>query len=145
MSKIKLLFSVIFIIIDLGNRAEGINRYYGNSLDFKLLIHNELNIENIKYYLDFYKIKNKEIALKQIILETGNLKSNVCIKKNNLFGLYNGKRYLNFAHWSESIKCYKKIEEKNNNNKNYYKFLKDYGYSTDKNYIKKLKKININK
>lgn len=131
------------ILYDLGIGIGDINRGYGHSIDFGILGHSELTIANIRYWLDFYNIRNKEIALRQIILETGNLRSNVCIRDNNLFGLYNGRRYLFFGHWSESIRCYKKIEDKNIYNKDYYKFLEEYRYSADRGYIKKLKRIDI--
>ena len=142
---IKYIITTIILTVTNFYKLNNIKYNFNNyrSLELIKMAHTKLSLENILYYLEKYKIKHKEIVLKQIILETGNLKSNVCINKNNLFGLYNGKRYLVFEHWSESILCYKKIQNKYKGN-NYYEFLKKYKYSEDKNYINKLKKININ-
>ena len=94
--------------------------------------------------LQYYNIEHPTIVKAQAILETGNFTSNLCIKNNNLFGLYDSKnkRYYSYNHWWESIEAYKKlIQRKYNNSKYYYMFLEDIKYAKDKEYINKLKEI----
>lgn len=100
--------------------------------------------EGLMEALKYYGVKHPEIVYAQAVLETGNFKSNLCLEKNNLFGLYNSKaiRYYRFNHWSESIESYvNNIQDRYRPPNNYYKFLSDIGYAEDPNYIKKIKKI----
>ena len=100
--------------------------------------------EGIDEALIYYGIEHPTIVKAQAILETGNFTSDLCIKNNNLFGLYDSKnkRYYSYNHWWESIEAYKKlIQRKYNNSKYYYKFLEDIKYAEDKDYINKLKEI----
>ena len=100
--------------------------------------------EGIDEALQYYKIEHSTIVKAQAILETGNFTSNLCIKNNNLFGLYDSKnkRYYSYNHWWESVEAYKKlIQRKYNNSKYYYIFLEDIKYAKDKEYINKVKKI----
>lgn len=100
--------------------------------------------EGLMEALKYYGVKHPEIVYAQAVLETGNFKSNLCLEKNNLFGLYNSKakRYYGFNHWSESIESYvNNIQDRYRPPNNYYKFLSDIGYAEDPNYIKKIKKI----
>ena len=100
--------------------------------------------EGIDEALQYYKIEHPTIVKAQAILETGNFTSNLCIKNNNLFGLYDSKnkRYYSYNHWWESIEAYKKlIQKKYDNSKYYYMFLKDIKYAKVKDYISKLKEI----
>ena len=52
---------------------------------------------NLKIALVMANIQHWEIVYKQAKLETGNFTSYSFRKRNNLFGFYNGKRYLTFA------------------------------------------------
>lgn len=100
--------------------------------------------EGLMEALKYYGVKHPEIVYAQAVFETGNFKSNLCLEKNNLFGLYNSKtkRYYRFNHWSESIESYvNNIQDRYRPPNNYYKFLSDIGYAEDPNYIKKIKKI----
>ena len=100
--------------------------------------------EGIDEALQYYNIEHPTIVKAQAILETGNFTSNLCIKNNNLFGLYDSKnkRYYSYKHWWESVEAYKKlIQRKYNNSKYYYMFLEDIKYAKDKDYISKLKEI----
>ena len=100
--------------------------------------------EGIDEALIYYGIEHPTIVKAQAILETGNFTSDLCIKNNNLFGLYDSKnkRYYSYNHWWESIEAYKKlIQRKYNNSKYYYKFLEDIKYAEDKEYINKVKEI----
>ena len=100
--------------------------------------------EGIDEALLYYDIKHPTIVKAQAILETGHFTSDLCIKNNNLFGLYDSKnkRYYSYNHWWESIIAYKEIIQKRyDNSKYYYMFLEDIKYAEDKEYINKLKKI----
>ena len=100
--------------------------------------------EGIDEALQYYNIEHPTIVKAQAILETGNFTSNLCIKNNNLFGLYDSKnkRYYSYKHWWESVEAYKKlVQRKYNNSKYYYIFLEDIKYAKDKEYINKVKKI----
>ena len=100
--------------------------------------------EGIDEALQYYNIEHPTIVKAQAILETANFTSNLCVKNNNLFGLYDSKnkRYYSYNHWWESIEAYKKlIQKKYDNSKYYYMFLEDIKYAKDKDYISKLKEI----
>lgn len=89
-------------------------------------------------------IQEPLIVLKQSILETGNYTSNVCEKYNNLFGFYNGKRYLRFKNWQESVTYYKSWQLKHYSGGSYHEFLTKIKYAEDmKDYINKLKGIKL--
>ena len=100
--------------------------------------------EGIDEALLYYDIKHPTIVKAQAILETANFTSDLCIKNNNLFGLYDSKnkRYYSYNHWWESIIAYKKtIQKRYENSRYYYMFLEDIEYAEDKEYINKLKEI----
>ena len=100
--------------------------------------------EGIDEALQYYKIEHPTIVKAQAILETARFTSDLCIKNNNLFGLYDSKnkRYYSYKHWWESVEAYKKlIQKKYDNSKYYYMFLEDIKYAKDKDYINKLKEI----
>lgn len=100
--------------------------------------------EGIDEALQYYNIEHPTIVKAQAILETAHFTSDLCIKNNNLFGLYDSKnkRYYSYNHWWESIEAYKKlVQRKYNNSKYYYRFLEDIKYAKDKEYINKLKEI----
>lgn len=100
--------------------------------------------EGIDEALQYYNIEHPTIVKAQAILETARFTSDLCVKNNNLFGLYDSKnkRYYSYNHWWESVEAYKKlIQRKYNNSKYYYIFLEDIKYAKDKEYINKVKKI----
>ena len=108
------------------------------------IFENKTPEEGIDEALIYYNIEHPTIVKAQAILETAHFTSNLCIKNNNLFGLYDSKnkKYYSYNHWWESIEAYKKlIQRKYNNSKYYYMFLEDIKYAKDKEYINKLKEI----
>ena len=66
--------------------------------------------EGIDEALQYYNIEHPTIVKAQAILETAHFTSDLCVKNNNLFGLYDSKnkRYYSYNHWWESIDAYKK-------------------------------------
>ena len=100
--------------------------------------------EGIDEALQYYNIEHPIIVKAQAILETARFTSDLCVKNNNLFGLYDSKnkKYYSYKHWWESVEAYKKlIQRKYDNSKYYYMFLEDIKYAKDKDYISKLKEI----
>lgn len=113
--------------------------------DIDSLKNTELTVESVKYWLDYYQVQYSEIVINQVKVETGHFKSYGCRVRNNLFGFHNGKRYLVFDNWIESIIFYKKWQSKyycEEKYSNYYTFLEDIGYSTNYSYIELLKSMN---
>ena len=105
---------------------------------------NKLPQEGLMEALEYYEVKHPQIVYAQAILETGHFKSNVCLNYNNLFGLYDSKNkdYYKFNHWAESIVAYKEwIQKKYQPPNNYYVFLEEINYASDKEYISTLKSI----
>ena len=101
-----------------------------------------LTKENVKYWLKVARIEHDSIVFKQAVLESGNLKCDSCsLDKNNLFGFHNGKRYLEFNTWIESIFYYAWWQEKNYKGGDYYNFLDSIKFASDKNYINNLKLV----
>ena len=102
----------------------------------------ELNIENLYAALKRHGIKYPKIVLAQAILETGAFRSRVCRENNNLFGLRHSKGYYAFEHWEESVIAYRdKVQYKHRDNENYYSFLRRIGYSTSKDYVRRVREI----
>lgn len=124
---------------------------------------NKLTIENIQSYMDEIGIIHSEIVIKQVILETGWLKSKLCAEHNNLFGMHfatkrpnkilgyviadNGAKCATFDSWKDSVYDYYLYQqywiEKGKDVSNYYKFLSSIGYSETSNYVKVLKQIKV--
>lgn len=101
--------------------------------------------EEVKSYInDSTDIKHKEIVFKQSILETGWFTCNNCsMDKNNIFGWYYKKKYLSFTHWKESVLYYERWQNRHYKGGDYYQFLINRGYATDKKYIDKLKGVKL--
>ena len=110
---------------------------------------NKLPQEGLMEALEYYEVKRPQIVYAQAILESNWFKSELCVKGNNLFGLYNSKeqKYYTFNHWANSVEAYVRMVqykykgEKEEPPNRYYKFLQDIGYAKDVLYISKLKKL----
>lgn len=97
-------------------------------------------------YINTSGIKHPEIVMKQVLLETGNLKCTKCsMRYNNLLGFYNGHRYLRFQTWQKSIDFYKGWQDRKGYvSGSYYKFLhRKWGAPNMDGYINKLKRVEI--
>ena len=131
-------------IIYLENKLDSITVNNNYSYTHITTFENKTPEEGIDEALQYYNIEHPTIVKAQAILETAHFTSDLCVKNNNLFGLYDSKnkRYYSYKHWWESVEAYKKlIQRKYNNSKYYYKFLEDIKYAKDKDYINKLKEI----
>ena len=149
------LIICIVVIVDIKSNTKEISRL-NNKLDSLIVNNNNYFYshiitfvnktpeEGIDEALQYYNIKHPTIVKAQAILETAHFTSDLCIKNNNLFGLYDSKnkRYYSYNHWWESIEAYKKlVQRKYNKSKYYYMFLEDIKYAKDEEYINKLKEI----
>ncbi len=83
-------------------------------------------------------IQYSDIVYNQARLETGNFKSEVFKKNNNLFGFVGRKGYIKYNAWQESVRDYKNWQLRRYKSGNYYTFLKECGYAEDSLYIYKL-------
>lgn len=90
-----------------------------------------------------YDVKHPKIVLRQVLQETGHFTSRVCLEDTNLFGLFNGKRYLHFSTYEEGIECYLKNIQRKYKGGDYYEFLRKLPYAQDSTYVDKLKQIKI--
>lgn len=102
-----------------------------------------LNLENLWKEINKDSIICPEIVFRQSILETGWLKSNLCLKNNNLFGFRNSKGYMKFKTWESCVAYYKKWQLKRYKSGNYYVFLEKIGYATSPKYVRTLKQLKI--
>lgn len=112
----------------------------------KIEIDNELNLDNVREYIKFLKIKHPEWVLKQVILESGWLKSYNTIARNNLTGFRTSKGYIIFANWKECLQAYKRWQDKYyiDTTLEYSSFIKKIGYAEAENYIETINNMKIN-
>ena len=106
------------------------------------LITPELTIENVKIAIIDAGIKYPEIVLRQVILETGWLKCTKCsLSRNNIFGFWYKKKYIQFDNWKDCVAYYKRWQDRHYSGGDYYVFLKKVGFATDPSYVNRLKSI----
>ena len=97
-------------------------------------VYNEILNQNIQF---------PKIVLAQARLESANFTSNVCKKYNNIFGFYNGKKYLSFPDVKSCIIYYKYWQDRHYKGGSYLKFLADFPYAQDSTYITLLKQFEL--
>jgi hypothetical protein len=101
--------------------------------------------------LEFRKVLEPEIVLRQTALETGWYTSKNCVDRNNIFGMTGGKKtktnpegYKIYTSWRKGVIAYKEWQDRNYNPNycgTYYDFLEHIGYATSPTYTDKLKQI----
>ena len=96
--------------------------------------------------MGYFNIQFPDLVYAQSILETGYYSSDVCLQKNNLFGLYDSAKqtYRSYNYWWESVKAYKTLIQnkfKGETLEDYFVFLDTLPYATDSLYINKLKDV----
>ncbi len=106
---------------------------------------NLILLDSVFEYVCEKKIQHANIVMRQVILETGWLKSKFLMSKNNIFG-FRHKKYLSFNSWKDCVDYYKTWQDKyyKDPNEDYYKFLLRKKYAVS-NYANNLKKINFKK
>lgn len=104
-----------------------------------------LLMDSVLKYICLSKIVHKDIVMKQVIWETGWLKGEFLMSRNNLFG-FRYKEYLRFSNWKESVDYYESWQAKNYTNpeEDYYQFLVRMRYSNSR-YPGHLKSIKYSK
>jgi len=123
-----------------------------DSLKLELDTLHTLSWENIEYWIDTLGIDHPEIAMQQVILETGMLSSDICKENHNLFGmkeprvrkttaLGTKRGHAYYENYIDSIKDYKLWQDEMYDGGNYYSFLSNVGYAEAKHYIASLKNI----
>ncbi len=102
------------------------------------------------------EIQHKEIVFRQAYVESGNFKSKLFKKGNNMFGMKRASQrvttalkktiggYATYQHWIHSIIDYK-LWQGETKIKDYKTFLKKRNYAQNPNYISHLKSVRINK
>ncbi len=115
------------------------NKIYAQTTSTRTLL------DTVYEYLIAQEIKHPDIVLRQIIVETGWLKSPYLMTKHNLFAFRNSKGYMSFPTWQHSVEFYKKwqstyyLMEK----EDYYTFLTRIKYASSPTYAAYLKKIQL--
>lgn len=127
--------------------------YYVNRIaQFK---ESEFTAENLREYLEFRKVRNKEIVYAQAVLETGGFISIIFQENNNLFGMkyplirpttaqYVNRGHAAYDHWTDSVDDYilwYQFMTRNKQYDNYLTFLYSLGYAEDPYYINKLQNL----
>lgn len=96
--------------------------------------------------MGYFDVRFPDLVYAQSILETGYYSSDVCLQKNNLFGLYDStnRTYRTYKYWWESVREYKRLVQdkfKGETLEEYLIFLDTLPYATDTAYITKLKDV----
>jgi hypothetical protein len=101
-------------------------------------------LDSVFNYICKSEIVHKDIVIKQVIWETGWLKGDFLMSKNNLFG-FRTKEYMTFPSWQASVDYYEKWQKKyyTNPKEDYYDFLVRIRYSNSRypSHLKSLKFI----
>lgn len=146
MKKITLLLIFIIGVII----TTGIVMVSNNNINKKVSVINlVLNKNNVYNALIMSGIKYPDVVMSQIMLESSNLTSNLCLKNNNLLGMtvaskrhttaINKTGYAKYRSWIESIVDYKLYQDyimsrhKLNTKNKYIAFLHK-NYAKDKRY-----------
>ena len=96
--------------------------------------------------MGYFDVRFPDLVYAQSVLETGYYSSDMCLQKNNLFGLYDSTNhtYRTYKYWWESVREYKKLVQdkfKGETLEDYLIFLDTLPYATDTAYITKLKDL----
>lgn len=132
---------IIFLLFNLKSSSEEPMRVEPKLKDTVVIKQDTFSEANLILALYELEIEEPEIVLNQAKLETGNFKSYLFKKSNNLFGFRNFNGYKVYKNWKCSVIAYKQWQSKKYKGGNYYTFLKNIGYAEDSLYIKKLKQF----
>ena len=142
------LVSLVIISWNHNNRLNTLEEKVFNSndtiqLELRQTVYSKTPEEGLRDALYDLGIIEPDIVYAQAILETGHFNSELCTKKNNLFGLYNSKKgeYFEFEHWYDSVIAYRDYIQCKYSGGDYYVFLQEIHYASDTDYIIKLKEI----
>lgn len=113
-----------------------------------------LSLENVKKYLELYRVENRDIVYAQIRLESGNLTSFLTRNNNNFLGMkYPHQRpttsigekngFANYENWKDCIQDYAIWQSryaKKLSKEEYFSYLEEV-YAESPTYISKLKEL----
>lgn len=139
-----LLFSLLFILtsfITIESDTVKISYLYKESIT---RTETPLTMENVIVELMRNNIQHIDVVVRQIMWETGHLKSRRAVQDHNLFG-FQIKKGLKFKTWEDSVKYYKQWQDRKYKGGEYYSFLQKVGYATDIDYVKKLQSLSTKK
>ena len=110
----------------------------GERIDFE--IHNLNTLKKVDSFIDILPFKDKNLIKRQYRLESGNLKSNVARKNNNIFGMRASKRrhtYIGICNNGYAV--YSNIQMSVLDRLMYEIYVNNLKtYAEDENYLKKL-------
>ena len=133
---------------------------YSKELRILEIKRSEFDIELLKEYLYLTDTTGSDVPMRQFILETGWFTSGSFTEHNNLSGMKHPANrettsigeemsHASYEHWTKSVDDYmlwrKNYTDKGYDISDYYKFLRDVGYSTSNKYEERLKQIKINR
>jgi hypothetical protein len=111
-------------------------------------------LENAYFWIKFWNVRNPDMALQQLRLESGNMTSHIFLRDRNCFGMnYPTKRkttaiardgrWAVYSDFVSSILDYKYYQDAIGvpdglSDYQYYKFLEDHHYWQDSTYLQKL-------
>ena len=124
--------------------------YFSRLTKIKYYETKQFTVKSFIDYMMLIGVSFPEIALRQSIEETSWFKAKNFRLGNNLFGLRTRRGYLKFNHWTQSVKAYRRLQQKHlsKTTKTYtcgYKFVKDMKYARNKRYVKNLRRINLSR
>jgi hypothetical protein len=113
-----------------------------------------VTLKDVALLFNYYHVQQQDRALRQVVLETGNLQSEICTANHNLFGMrfapqrqttalgeQNGCAvYANFAACVQDYALWQRLYYKGGD---YYAFLQRIGYAEDTQYVQKLQALNL--
>jgi hypothetical protein len=135
----KTLLLIVFIHLNPTCIFSGPNKHTDPSAEYPPFT---LTVKNLKIALENAGVQHADIVLRQAILETGWFKCTNCsLSRNNIFGFWYKKKYIQFDDWKDCVAYYKRWQDRHYSGGDYYVFLKKVGYATDPNYVKRLKSI----
>jgi hypothetical protein len=116
----------------------------------------DLNKENLWRTIVDQGIKFPDLVFAQALLESGDLRSSLCVKSNNLFGMKmpterktvakHGKNdYAKYDHWVQSVRDYKLLQEylfrKREYTRSEYVEMLSRRYSETRDYVKRVRRV----
>ena len=113
--------------------------------EIEVTVNAPLTMQNVINELKDNDVQHIDIVLRQVIWETGYLKSKRAVKDHNLFGFQTGKGGIKFDKWQDSVKYYKKWQDRKYKGGDYYIFLNKVGYAEDTSYTDKLQTLSTKK
>lgn len=159
-----LLIFLIYLVLrtDVGGDSNNDRDNKSLVILYDSLLSNNLVADSISimHWLGYYGIRFKGVVYAQIMLETGNLSSELFRRHNNLFGMgYSRSRgryicyctsngYAGYSHWILSIRDYGVWQSRYAgdivDSESYLRYLGK-NYATDSSYVLKLRRIIRNK